>query len=116
MSTHIQRANERTSLPRTDVFESREELLLLVDLPGVTKNGLKVEFDKGHLRIEGHRARTEGEPVSAEFEEDKFARSFRVPQGIEADKISAELAAGVLRLRLPKAESQKPRQIAIQTN
>ena len=96
--------------PAVDIFESKDELLILADLPGVTKEDLSVHFEKGRLSIEG-RLRTFG----ADEEPFDYRRSFVVPQGIDAEKIAANLQNGVLRLSLPKPAAAKPRQIEIKS-
>jgi len=94
--------------PAVDIFENKEELLIVADLPGVAKEDLAIHFDKGQLTLEG-RLREFG-PEEEPFD---YRRSFTVPQGIDAEKISANLQGGVLRLVLPKPLAWKPRQIAV---
>ncbi|MFO0762134.1 MAG: Hsp20/alpha crystallin family protein [Byssovorax sp.] len=94
--------------PAVDVFENKDELLILADLPGVAKEDLTVNFDKGQLTVEGRL-----KDFAPEDEPFDFRRTFTVPQGIEAEKISAQLQNGVLRLSLPKPAAQKPRAIEI---
>lgn len=100
--------------PLVDIYENNDELLVIADLPGVSKDNLKVHLDKGQLRIDGHRVDNgQGEGLSLEYRAVDFRRTFAVPQGIDADHIRAELNQGVLRLHLPKTAAAKPRQIAI---
>jgi len=94
--------------PAVDIFENKEELLILADLPGVLKEDLSINLDKGHLTLEG-RLRDFG-PEEEPFD---YRRTFVVPQGIDAEKISANLQSGVLRLVLPKPAAIKPRPIAV---
>jgi len=94
--------------PAVDIFENKDELLILADLPGVAKEDLSIHFDKGQLTLEG-RLREFG-PDEEPFD---YRRSFVVPQGIDAEKISANLQSGVLRVVLPKPAAIKPRQIAV---
>ena len=96
--------------PAVDIFESKDELLILADLPGVAKEDLTVNFEKGRLSIEGHLR-----GFAADEEPFDYRRSFVVPQGIDADKIAANLQNGVLRLSLPKPAAAKPRQIEIKS-
>ena len=96
--------------PAVDIFESKDELLILADLPGVAREDLSVHFEKGRLSIEG-RLRT----FVADEEPFDYRRSFVVPQGIDAEKIAANLQNGVLRLSLPKPAAAKPRQIEIKS-
>jgi len=93
--------------PRVDIYENKEELLLLADLPGVELEGLSVRFDPPELRIEGRQAGVEP-PVL-------FARAFELDERIDPNSIAAELKHGVLRLQLKKSESFKPRTITVRS-
>jgi len=88
-----------------DIFEGADELLLLADLPGVEPDGLNVSFEAPELRIEGRRGSGESAGV--------YSRTFRVSEQIDPNGISAELTAGVLKLRLAKAAHTKPRKIDV---
>lgn len=100
--------------PPVDIFENADELLVVADLPGVTQENLSVHVERGELTFEGRRSDAAEGGASAEGLPD-YRRSFLVPQGIDTDKIAAALQAGVLRIRLPKSASLKPRQIPIST-
>ena len=88
-----------------DLYEGNDELLLLADLPGVEPAGLTVSFEAPELRIEGRRGSGDGSSV--------YSRTFRVSEQIDPNGISAELSAGVLKLRLAKAAHTKPRKIEV---
>lgn len=88
-----------------DIYEAQDELLLLADLPGVEPSGLNVHFEAPELRIEGRRGSGDAERV--------YSRTFRVSEQIDPNGISAELTAGVLKLRLAKAAHTKPRKIEV---
>jgi HSP20 family protein len=88
-----------------DIYEGAEELLLLADLPGVEPSGLSVSFEAPELRIEGRRGAGDSSSV--------YSRTFRVSEQIDAAGITAELNAGVLKLRLAKAAHTKPRKIEV---
>jgi len=90
-----------------DIYEGTDELLLLADLPGVEPDGLSVSFEAPELRIEGRRGG--GDTASV------YSRTFRVSEQLDPAGISAELNAGVLRLRLAKAAHTKPRKIEVRT-
>src|SRR5512145_281102 len=111
-NTDVEHVRERPAVaPRVDVYENENEFLILADLPGVTKEGLRLDIDDDELRVEGAREpRTEGALVTAEWRAADYRRTFIVPQGVDREKIEAQLTAGVLRVRLPKAESLRPRQ------
>lgn len=114
-SDAAEKLDERPSVtPAVDIFENNDELLLVADLPGVAKDGVSLSFDKGKLSIAGRRSTgAEGHPVSLEHRAFDFQRTFVVPQGIDSEKIAADLRDGVLRVHLPKHAALKPRQIAI---
>jgi len=88
-----------------DIYEGADELLLLADLPGVEPDGLTVSFEAPELSIEGRRG--SGDTASV------YSRTFRVSEQIDPNAINAELAAGVLKLRLGKAAHTKPRKIEV---
>lgn len=94
----------QVALP-VDIYEGNDELLLLADLPGVEPEGLSVSFEAPELRIEGRRGAGEAASV--------YSRTFRVSEQIDPNGISAELTAGVLKLRLAKAAHTKPRKIEV---
>jgi HSP20 family protein len=99
--------------PTVDVFENENELLVVADLPGVSRDRMSIHFDKGRLTIEGKRLPARWSPRMAEADNADFRRTFLVPQGIDAEHISAELDAGVLQIHLPKHASVKPRRIEV---
>lgn len=107
--------NERPWVaPCVDIYENDNELLLTADVPGVNKENLKINFEKDELQIEGRVEEViEATPLGREFRGVDYRRSFAVPAGIDAAKITAELKDGVLNLHLPKVETLKPRQIQI---
>lgn len=106
-----------TAAPLVDIYENTDELLVVADMPGVAKEQMTINFEKGKLTIEGRRTRGVGEGLlAAEYTPLDFHRTFLVPQGIDTSGITAELQQGVLRVHLPKSAALKPRQIAIKTN
>ena len=109
-------SERRTVSPYVDVFENEQEILVVADLPGVASDSLAINLEENELTIEGRREpRKGGTPLAREYQPTDFRRSFVVPSGIERDQIDAHLAAGVLRLRLPKAEALRPRRIAVRS-
>ena len=100
--------------PAVDIFENKDEILLHVDMPGVTKENVTIKLENDTLSMTGLRQLTS--PGTARFEEFgdvEYRRSFSVPQGIDSEKVNAELKNGVLRLHLPKSDAVKPRKIEI---
>ncbi len=104
----------KTAIPWVDIYENEDEILLLVDMPGVVKENVSINIDNGTLSLAGVR-RFEPKGVSswAEFSDVEYVRKFSVPQTIDVAKVEAELKNGVLKLHLPKSEAAKPRMIEI---
>ena len=100
--------------PRTDIYDVEDGLNVVVDLPGVEKDGLNVQIEDNVLTIEGKIAlQDEKDYLLREYEPSNFFRQFELTDAIAQDKISAELKNGVLNLSLPKAEALKPRAIEV---
>jgi HSP20 family protein len=93
--------------PRVDVLETENEFLILADMPGVKPEDVDIQFEKGELALHGRR------PAGRESEGLAFHRTFAVADTVAADKITADLKAGVLTVRLPKVEAAKPKRIAV---
>ncbi|MBA3010242.1 MAG: Hsp20/alpha crystallin family protein [Proteobacteria bacterium] len=108
--------NLKTAIPAVDIYENEDEIILHADMPGVVKEAVSVNVDNGTLSLSGVRTlENKGDPKWEEFGNVEFIRSFSVPQTIDVERVEAELMDGVLKLRLPKSEAAKPRQIEIKT-
>ena len=107
--------------PPVDIFEDSQAITVLADMPGVTPGQLTIDLHEGVLTITGHAAAPERPNEVAVLGEYRTGatrirqRSFTVSEAIDQGRIQATLKQGVLRLRLPKTERAKPRQITIQT-
>lgn len=100
--------------PLTDIYEEENGLYVMVDLPGVEREGLKIKVEKNVLTIEGHvEAKKERTYLFREFEPSNYFRQFELTDSVNQEKIEAELKNGVLSLYLPKAEELKPRSIEV---
>lgn len=103
-------------VPPVDVLENKEELIVYVELPGVEKDNITIHLDKDQLLIEARRS-AEDKPFKSlmtEYRPANYRRRFALQQGtVEADKVTADLQDGVLRLALPKAARMKPRVIPV---
>jgi HSP20 family molecular chaperone IbpA len=105
-----------TFVPAVDIFETRDSITLLADMPGVNGDRLHVGLREGVLTLRGDvdKADREGEvDVVREYQPGTFVRQFALSDVIDQDRIEAKLTDGVLRLTLPKAEQAKPRQISV---
>lgn len=103
--------------PNVDILEEQDELRLLADMPGVTADSIEIDFEEGVLTIQGKVAprKVEGVSLLQEYGVGDFYRTFRVSEQVDASRIRAEYADGVLTVHLPKVEAAKPRKIEVST-
>jgi HSP20 family protein len=107
----------RRWVPPIDLVEGEDHFLLKADLPGLAEEDVKIEIDDGTLKISGER-RAEHEASERgwyriERSFGSFARTLTLPEGIDADAVSAGFDRGVLEVRIPKPEERKPRRVQI---
>ncbi|MCW2993081.1 MAG: hypothetical protein JWQ18_576 [Conexibacter sp.] len=104
-------------LPPTDVTVSDGDLVLAMDVPGLTTEDLSIELIDNYLIIRGERrapAKIEGINLAhRERAFGRFERQIRVPDGVDAEAITASIDNGVLSLIVPKPERMKPKKISI---
>jgi HSP20 family protein len=113
----VTRARERYAQPPVDIYETDNTLILLADMPGVSKEDLEVRVDQDTLTIQGKaKDLVPGEPVYREFELTGFFRQFEISDDIATDKINAELKYGVLSLTLSKAEKAREKKIEVKVS
>lgn len=113
-----QRSNEAL-MPPVDVVEDSTGITLRADLPGVPKDGLKLQVEAGTLTIEGEVKIPMLESMEATYVEvglSRFRRAFTLSKELDTSKVSAEFKHGVLSLRIPKADHAQPRRIDIKVN
>ena len=102
--------------PQVDILEQADELLVLADVPGAEGDKIDVNFEDGNLTIHAPvepRQDRDREFLLQEYGVGDYYRTFRVSEAIDASKITAGYADGVLTLHLPKAEAIKPRKISV---
>jgi HSP20 family molecular chaperone IbpA len=100
--------------PLVDIYENADEILLVADVPGVAKDQIRIDLEKNQLTLTARREdNPKGRMIGQEWGSRDYYRAFAIPQGIDAEKISADLTDGVLRVHLPKAAAAKPRKIEV---
>jgi HSP20 family protein len=106
-----------TWLPAVDVWETDTELVLSFDLPGIEEDKIAVELDDNVLTVTGERERTHERTNDRFYRFERrfgqFTRSVTLPAGVKEDEIKADFKDGVLEVRIPKPEEQKPKRIRI---
>jgi len=109
--------NESWVAPLVDIFESENDYTLIANMPGVSKENVKIKLEDGNLVIMGKINFDETlnrKFVLNETEIGNYYRKFRISENIDDSKIEAKLENGQLILELPKHERLKPKNIQIQ--
>ncbi len=108
--------DRRVYLPRTDIFEAKDELVLVMDVPGADDQSVEVTLEKNILTISAYPAyaKFEGHNLAyAEYGEGDYQRSFALSDEIDRGRIEAKVKNGVLYLHLPKVGEVKPHKISV---
>lgn len=107
---------KHTIRPAVDIFETDESLVLVADMPGVDKERLDINLERGILTLKGEvKDSGRGEPLFHEFSlTGSYYRQFELSDIFDSGKTVAEFKNGVLTLTLAKSEAVKPRHIEIQ--
>lgn len=102
--------------PLMDIYENNDELLLVADLPGISQEQVQIDLHKNRLTVAARRGELDARSPEGEFLRFDFHRSFIVPNGLDAERVTAELTNGVLRIHLPKQQQNRPRRIEVRTS
>lgn len=107
----------RVFMPRADIYEMPEAIVLVADMPGVDEKGVDITLEKNVLTISGH---VEPEKVAEnarlayeEYEVGDYQRVFTLSDEVDREHIEAALKNGVLRVTLPKAGAAKTKKISV---
>ena len=115
--TKTERIRDRqVYMPRTDIYETKDELVLVMDVPGADDQSVHVTLEKSVLTINAYPiyAKHEGQTLAyAEYGEGDYQRSFALSDEIDRARIEAKVKDGVLYLHLPKAGEVKPHKISV---
>lgn len=103
--------------PPADIFETKEALCLVLEMPGVEPDGIDVVLDKRVLTVKGRSGTSlaqEGYSLThAEFRDGDYERSFTLSETIAGEQIEASVKDGVLRLVLPKVKPAPAKTISV---
>jgi len=130
MSTEVTKAPEQTPAetqaepararrvlrPLADIFETKEGVTLMLELPGVSADQVDVALEQRVLTIRARSSALAPEKlrlVHAEYEAGDYERAFALSDDFDADRIEAEMRNGVLTLRLPRAAQAQPKTIRV---
>ena len=108
----------RRWIPAMDLVETDDHFVLKADLPGLDESDVNIEVEDNVLTVSGerkaeHEDNREGY-VRVERAYGSFRRSLTLPDGVDAEAVSASFEKGVLQVSIPKPEQRKPRKVAIQ--
>ena len=106
--------------PAIDIYDSGSEVVIQAELPGIKKEDINVRVENNLLVLNGKKERTQeidnNDYYRLERGYGSFSRSYQLPNVVNATKINAKFADGVLTLSLPKSEEAKPRQIDVKVS
>ena len=104
-------------VPTLDLWETESEVVYAFDLPGIPQDKIAVEVEDGALTVSATREREQKLEKQGfhRFERrfGSFSRTVGLPQGVSEDQIAASYEQGVLTIRVPKPEQQKPKRIEV---
>ncbi|MCR3721627.1 MULTISPECIES: Hsp20/alpha crystallin family protein [Prauserella salsuginis group] len=108
-------ANDRTPAwsPAADVRETDEAYTVEIELPGVKREDIAVDLTEGTLAVSGEIAEREGHFRRRTRRTGQFRYAVTLPEGVDPDQVSAELAEGVLTVQVPKRPEDATRRIEI---
>ena len=104
-------------VPAVDIYETENEIVIKAEVPGMSEKDVEVTVENNMLTIKGER-KFEEEVKKENYHRIEraygtFQRSFQLPATVNVNKITAEQKDGILTIRLPKKEEQKPKKINI---
>ncbi len=108
----------RFRTPAIDVYDDGDKYMLEAELPGLTEKDIKLEVHNGQLTLstaksERSEEKKKGRWIRRERREFRFARSFTLPDDVEAEKIEARFRNGVLQVSMPKKPEAAPKTIEV---
>jgi len=108
--------NRKVYVPKVDIYETKDSMVLLADMPGVDETSVDVTLEKNILTITGsvEPIRVEGYSLAyAEYDTGDYQRAFNISEEVDQNRIDATVKNGVLKMVLHKAEQAKAKKIAV---
>jgi HSP20 family protein len=107
----------RGTMPRVDVIDREDHILIRAEVPGVRKEDLDITLSGDHLLIKGESKEEKeetGEFYRAEIRRGSFSRTIALPTGVVGEQAKARFENGLLEIRIPKAEQETRRKVDIE--
>jgi len=114
--TRNRMSREYSLMPNVDISENKDNYTLRFEIPGMSKEDVKIWIEKDMLMVSGEKKQELNKDEVRHLGErrfGKFERSFWVPQDADREKVKAEFDNGLLTVTVPKAAESKPREIQI---
>jgi len=115
--TRIHKAvHNNPNSPKVDILENDESYMLSVEVPGISKDDIKIWIEKNLLIVSGEKKNSYGEKDTRHYGErrfGKFERSFWIPEDANRENVKAEFENGILNVTVSKAPKAKPQEIKI---
>ncbi len=103
--------------PSVDITEKDDSYIMKAELPGISKEDVKITLKENHLTIHGEKKKEKEEKDKNYFRSERvygsFQRTFTLPSSVRVEKIEANFKDGVLTIEIPKVEEAKPKEIEI---
>jgi HSP20 family molecular chaperone IbpA len=119
MSTGVGSAGDTpTFMPPADIFETKDAIIMFLDVPGADPDSLDVTLEQRELSISAHSTPLTPQgyaPVYAEYREGSYERAFTLSDEVDRDRVDAVFKDGVLRLTLPKTKSSPAKKIMVKS-
>jgi len=114
----LSRHHAESWTPPIDVYEIDGAYIVTAELPGLTREQVELAVEDSRLTIHGRREAQPGEPGTVHYHQverghGRFRRTFEFAEKIDADRITADLANGVLTISIPKVQPPPPRRIEV---
>jgi HSP20 family protein len=107
----------QTWVPALDVWETPTEVVYAFDLPGIPEDRISIEVKDDNLTVSAEREKVDETSENGFYRFERrygtFARAVGLPQGVDQENIAARYENGVLEVRVPKPEEQKPKKIEL---
>ncbi len=103
--------------PAVDVVREDDKIVINAELPGVKKDDISIDVTENVLTLKGEKKYENEVNEENYYRKERmtgsFERSFTLPEGVTSDQINAEYHDGILKVEIPKAEKEEPKQIKI---
>lgn len=105
-------------VPAVDIYETKDSIVLNVELPGVTKEEISLEVKDNTLTLRGEKKMEKDVKEESYHRMERtygsFMRAFTLPSTVQQEKVKARFRDGILEVSIPKAEEAKPKQIKVE--